>query len=104
MDALEGKVAEQKMSGPNGICTELASLPAGAHLDASALGRILGRHTKTVQKAARRGELPPPIEFLGRHVWLAGAIQTHLLNLQRSAVEGVAKRNDKIKTHSLTSM
>lgn len=79
-----------------GICTTLAVLPSGAHLDASALARILGRCTKSVQRAARRGELPPPIKFMGRHVWMAGAVQEHFAARQAAALQAARKRDQKI--------
>jgi hypothetical protein len=88
--AREGNVAA-------GICVELATLPTGAHLDASALARILGRCTKSVQRAARRGELPPPIKFMGRHVWMAGAVQEHFAARQEAALVAAKKRDQRTR-------
>jgi len=75
-----------------GIVTALAELPSDAHLDAEALGCILGRCKKTIQRAVRRGELPPPIKFMGKHVWLVRSILAHMENLQDKAIKQ-ANRN-----------
>ena len=69
-----------------GLNTALAELPPEAYLDAEALGKLFGRSKKTIQRAVRRGELPAPIQFLGRHVWLVGCIQDHFQARQRAAI------------------
>lgn len=79
-----------------GIVTALAELPRDAHLDAEALGRMLARCKKSVQRAWRRGELPPPVTFLGRHVWLVGTILDHFHARQDAAVKQAARRDEKI--------
>jgi hypothetical protein len=89
-------LAHARAYNTDGICTALAMLPPGAHLDAAALARILERCTKSVQRAARRGELPPPIKFMGRHVWLAGAVQEHFAARQAAALQAARKRDQKI--------
>jgi len=74
-----------------GVVTALAELPPDAHLDAEALGRILGRCKKTIQRAVRRGELPPPIKFMGRHVWLVRTILEHMGARQTAAVKAAER-------------
>lgn len=85
-------------SHPNvsGVCTALAELPRDAHLDAEALGRIFGRCKKTIQLAWRRGDLPPPIKFMGRHVWIVGTILDHLQAKQEKALEEAQRRERSI--------
>ncbi len=80
----------------SGIVTALAELPREAHLDAAALGRMLGRCKKSVGRAWRRGELPPPMTFLGRHVWLVGTILDHFRTRQDAAVKEAAMREARI--------
>ena len=81
---------------PDGICTALASMEPNAHLDVSALAVLLGRCKKSVQRAVRRGELPQPFIFLGRHVWLAGKIVEHLQERQDEALRQSERRAKKI--------
>ena len=81
------------MSNAEGICTTLAELPDAATIELNALARLLDRHPVNVQKAVRRGELPPAIRFMGKKVWLAGAIRKHLETRQEEAIK-VASRRD----------
>ena len=53
------------------VITELAELSPEAQVDATALAAILGRSKKTITRAVRRGELPAPTKFLGKHFFLA---------------------------------
>lgn len=80
----------------DGICSELACMVPNAHLDVSALAFILGRCKKSIQRAVRRGELPQPFTFMGRHVWLAGKIVEHLQKLQNEALHQAGRRDRKI--------
>ena len=107
-DAVNQVVSETTESGKevpgenqNGIVTALAELPLNAHLDAEALGRILGRCKKTIQRAVRRGELPPPIKFMGRHVWLVKTILEHMESRQETALRQFRKRLEKISRDSI---
>ncbi len=84
----------------NGVVTGLAELPRDAHLDAAALGRMLGRCKKSVGRAWRRGELPPPVMFLGRHVWLVGTILDHFHARQDAAVKEAVKREARMSRSS----
>jgi hypothetical protein len=79
-----------------GVCTGLAELPRDAHLDAEALAHMLGCCKKSVQRAWRRGELPPPVTFMGRHVWLVGTILDHFQARQDAALREARKRGEKI--------
>ncbi len=70
---------------------ELANLPPQAHVDGQALGEILGRCKKSIQRAARRGELPPPFKFMGRHVWLVKTLMEHFEGQQDAAVRKMGR-------------
>jgi len=74
------------------IVTELAKLPPDAHLDGEGLAQILGRCKKSIQRATRRGELPPPFKFLGRNVWLVKTILEHMEARQEAACRKVDRR------------
>jgi hypothetical protein len=78
---------------PSGVCIGLAELPDAATVDVAALAAILGRHPDNVLKAVRRGELPPAIRFMGRKVWLAGAIRRHLESRQAAAIKATGRRD-----------
>ena len=75
-----------------GIVTTLATLPPAAHLDVDALARILGRHRKSLERAVRRGELPPSVRLLGKPVWIVGTILRHLEARQAEAVRRASRR------------
>jgi len=84
-------------SGHNGVITELAELPPDAHVDASALARILGRSKKAVQRAVRRRELPAPFWFLGKHTWLVKTITDHFNALQRKALKEARQCDEQVE-------
>ena len=77
---------------PGSVITRLAELPPEAHLDIAALARILGRHRKSVERAVRRGELPPPIRLFGQGVWLVGYVLKHFQQRQEAAVKRAERR------------
>jgi predicted DNA-binding transcriptional regulator AlpA len=79
-----------------GVVTELANLPPSAHLDAEALGQILGRCKKSVYRAVRRGELPPPVKFMGKHIWLVSSILNHMEARQQAVIEMSDRRSQKL--------
>ena len=87
---------EEPTAETAGIVTGLAELPREAYLDARALGRLIGRCKKSVERATRRGELPPPIRFMGRNVWLVGAILDHFMKRQDAALKRARGRDDRI--------
>ena len=101
MDVQDGGVVQEAppqaaCAAPPGAMTALAELPREAHLDAEALGQMLRRCKKSVQRAWRRGELPPPVCFMGRHVWLVGTILDHFQARQDAAVSQARRRDEKI--------
>jgi hypothetical protein len=75
-----------------GVITFLTELPPDAYLDSETLGRLLGRCKKSIQRATRRGELPPPFKFLGRNVWLVKTILEHMKVRQEAACRKVDRR------------
>lgn len=105
---IDGSPSEEAETGDNvhsaeesGICDGLARLPAKVHLDTAALARILHRSKKSVQRAVRRGELPAPFKFLGRHCWLAGVIVEHLTARQEAALRELEKHARSRARHNI---
>jgi len=77
-----------------GVLDGLAGFSDTALVDAQALGKIFGRHPKTVALAARRGELPMPMTLLGRQRWTVGAIRAHIANRQGQAIRQAERRDN----------
>jgi len=71
----------------NGIIQELGTLPPKSIINEEALARILQRHPATVKRAVARGELPPPIRFLGAPAWTVEVILRHLDKLLEVAAK-----------------
>jgi hypothetical protein len=84
----------------SGICQDLATLPANAHLDMRALAKILKRSTKSIERAVRRGDLPKPFRFMGKCVWLAGVIVEHLKAKQAAALETAERQAKRRERHA----
>ena len=84
----------------DGVCSGLATLPRNAHLDAKALARMLGRTVRTIDRATARAELPAPVRFLGRRVWLVGTILDHLQAKQQEALDAASRHERKILQHT----
>lgn len=63
-------------AGPDaGVYAELGRLPPGAIVSESGLAQIFGRECReTVKRAVDRGELPPPVKFMGQNCWTAGRL------------------------------
>ena len=99
MDAKPDVDAHRSLADNGGIVTELATLPPEAHLDGEALGRMLGRCRKSIQRAVRRGELPPPFKFMGRHVWLVKTILDHMKARQNAALQLLERRVVRMERH-----
>ena len=62
----------------SGIIAELGELPPGAFVSEGGLARMAGKHKVSIKRAVDRGELPPPVKFLGECGWTAGAIVRHI--------------------------
>lgn len=70
---------------------QLAKMPREAFLDKDALARLFRKCTKSISRALRRGELPPPVPFLGKRGWTVEAILNHLTSRQQSAIQRTRK-------------
>lgn len=95
---------EKKSPPPDGggeVIRKLAELPSQAQVDCEALGLMLGRCKKSVQRAVRRGELPPPFRFMGKHVWLVNTVLKHMQLQQNAALQEASKRAARIDKQRL---
>jgi predicted DNA-binding transcriptional regulator AlpA len=72
----------------------LASMPRDAWVYVEPLARMLGRSVRSVERAVRRAELPPPIKLSGKRVWQAGAILEFLAQRQAAEIESWQKREE----------
>jgi len=79
-----------------GVCVGLALLPRDAHLDAMALAKILGRHRRSIDRGAARGDLPPAILFFGKRVWTVGKILDYLDAKQTEACQKAARHAQRV--------
>jgi hypothetical protein len=89
-------IAEPDIQIP-GICVELSKLPDGATISIEALAKIIGRHPTNIRLAIKRGELPPPVKFLGRNVWTSGTIVRHIEARLKKAREDMEKESRKLR-------
>lgn len=70
------------------VCRWLADLPRDVYVNADELARLIGRKSKrTVERMWRRGELPFPVKFAGRNVWLIGGILDFFQKRQSEALK-----------------
>jgi predicted DNA-binding transcriptional regulator AlpA len=63
-----------------GVIDALARYPGNTIFTLEAVARIFGRSPKSIYRATRAGQLPPPVRLFGRASWTAGSILTHLQN------------------------
>jgi len=79
---------EAQTADTPGVTDALARLPGNTILTLPAVARIFGRSPKSIYRAIRRGELPPPTRLFGKASWTAGSILAHVQNrLERVKVE-----------------
>ncbi len=66
----------------------MAELPAKSLVDEAALAAGLGICKRTVRAMVVRGELPPPVRYGGRAMWMAGRVLAHFeIQAERAAQE-----------------
>jgi hypothetical protein len=67
-----------RLAAAMSVQRELADLPEGAIVTEEALARMFSRHSVSIKRAVRRGELPPPVRLMGEPVWTVGTLLRHL--------------------------
>jgi len=80
-----------------GICPELGALPQGALITERGLAGLLGRAAKSIRRAVRRGELPPPVRILGELRWTVGAILRHVENRLENAAREAEREKGRFE-------
>jgi len=79
-DAISKAVATaicDKLPEMPGICAIVGALPPGSIISEQGLAKMLAKHPASIKAAVDRGELPPPIRFMGKPTWTAGAVVKH---------------------------
>jgi hypothetical protein len=61
------------------------------------LADAFGKHPISIKRALERGELPPPVRFLGKRAWTAGAIRKHLQNRLTEALDEHNRTTSRIR-------
>lgn len=74
----QAECANEGALGSKGIVEAIGALPPGAFISEEALAKMFCRHSVSVKRAVKRGELPPPTRLLGKPVWTAGSIVAHV--------------------------
>lgn len=72
----------------------LADLPPHAVLAVPDLMRLFGRGEKSIWRAVERGELPQPVEVLGKHRW---TVRMLVLHIEQRMVEAQATAEQQRK-------
>lgn len=73
------------------LVVELATMPAGAILDVTRMAAALTVARRTVARMVGRRELPPPVPFGGRSVWVVDQVLAHI----RAAADRAAREAEK---------
>jgi len=74
------------------IITGLAELPEKSMLDKAALANALKVSKKTIQRMVGRFELPKPMRFRGRAMWMVGKVMDYI-EAQAERLNQQAERN-----------
>ena len=75
----------------------LSGLAAEDMLDADRLACIVGRNRRTLLRMVKRGELPPPIPFGGRSVWIAGRVRDHISGVADRTARAASREAERIR-------
>jgi hypothetical protein len=86
-----------KASAPDlpGVCAVFGALPPNSLITADGLATLIGRHRRSIDRAAARGELPPPIKFMGCNTWTAETIHRHFQKRLEKAAKMEQKRQQR---------
>lgn len=86
-----------EVDNSGGIVRELGELPSGTIVNEEGLAQMLGRCRHTIKRAVKRGELPPPIKFMGKPRWTVGAILKHFEERLEESKKEEERQKRKIK-------
>ena len=92
--ATEQKTTQGQEQGV--LIDALATLHEGTLLDQKRLAAILSVEPRTIRRMVTRFELPPPVSFAGRSVWLSDRILAHLDAAAERAEREAQRRERKI--------
>lgn len=86
-----------KVDNSGGIVRELGELPSWTIVNEEGLAQMLGRCRHTIKRAVKRGELPPPIKFMGKPRWTVGAILKHFEERLEESKKEKERQKKKIR-------
>jgi len=81
------------------IIHELAELPPGSLLDEKALATVLRINERTIRRMVERSELPPPVTFGNRRLWLVKKVVEHFSSRADEASAEMAARRKTMERH-----
>ena len=76
--AVESEGADRETELPGLLVDGLARVPEKTLMDEARLAALLGVNRRTVRRMVLRAELPPPVRFAGRSVWISGKVIAHV--------------------------
>ena len=79
-----------------GVIAILGELETGAVITEEGLGCLFNRHSTSIKRAVRRGELPEPCRLFGQSTWTVGSIIRHIESRLIQAAEEAKSRTRKI--------
>ena len=74
----------------------LGCLPEKTLLDGKQLAKLLGVSRRTLRRMVSRFELPPPVAFAGRSVWMSGRVLGHIEAAAQRAAKEAERQAKKI--------
>jgi hypothetical protein len=91
----EAAVAAIRDTLPNvpGVCSIVGALPHAAVISEQGLAKMFSKHPASIKAAVDRGELPPPIRFMGKPTWTVGAVVKHF----EKRLEAAEKESERLR-------
>lgn len=91
---------DAKPSFGEGIYAGLVEIPREALLDEKALADVFDVCTRTVKRMVTRYELPPPIQFGGKSMWIAGRVLSWFDSQAELAEREAMKQVQRVRKYS----
>lgn len=60
------------------VLREIGDLAPDTPISEQGLADLLHKHKSSIQRAVKRGELPPPVRYFGQFVWTVQVLRDHL--------------------------
>jgi predicted DNA-binding transcriptional regulator AlpA len=82
---------------PPGCYDALARLPESALVDEAGMAQAFHVAGRTIRRMGERHELPPPVRFAGRAVWIVGKVHRWLAEAAERQEANARKHLEKIR-------